>query len=528
MIKFLTTQKTAWIGFLVALVASFIMATTTHAQESTEGAAEKYGVSYPIAQLGGCADYSACRSFCEDPLNATSCINYAKQKGFYQEDKFEVNDRVLQAAKKLLGCDSKASCLNFCEVSANHDKCDSFAKSQGLVGGQVEDLSRTQVITRAKEVLGCDSTAGCQSLCSKEENRQKCSEFAKTVGLHGGQQQVGPGGCTSEATCKAFCSDPNNYSVCSGFSSTSGGTFTGPGGCNSEASCRTYCQENEDQCRRGFVGPGGSPPPGYNPQEMCNKTPNCAWKENTCHCGFYGETEESARKASEYASYCQANPDKCQPGQAASFGSEEQRKQFEEYCRQNPDRCRPSNTSDGTSTGGYQPGYSASPYSTPYYGSRETQEAGCRAGGGTCNWSSGYCNCQGYTSGGSTSTSGSGSTATTTPYPASTSAPSNMTRENQESGCRSCGGTCSWNGDFCNCQCQSSGSTSTGSTPQPTTSSTETQTSQGSTTSTQDPATACAQTSGCSWNGSSCQCGSTQGVSTNRGLLQIILEWLRF
>lgn len=403
MIKLLTTHRTAWIGFFIALLSSFIMAVTTHAQESPEDLAQKYNISFPVAELGGCTDYSECRSFCEDPLNAESCINYAKQKGFYQEEKFEVKDNVLQTAKEVLGCDSKTSCLNFCEVAANHDKCDSFAKSQGLVGGRVDDPSRTQVITKAKEVLGCDSATGCQSLCSKEENRQKCSDFAKTVGLHGGEIKVGPGGCTSETTCKSFCSDPQNFQVCSGFTSVAGGKFTGPGGCDSEANCRSYCQSNEKACSSFFGGPGGGGAiqTKYDPVDMCNRTPNCAWTGNTCQCGFYGETNETVQKAGEYAGYCRANPDKCRVGQTGGFDTTAQRQEFESYCSQNPDKCKPP-------TGGTGHDYFDPATECTRYGCSWTNN-NCQCGGikdydpaaqcsksPGCSWNNNSCNCGPY------------------------------------------------------------------------------------------------------------------------------------
>ncbi|OGH12461.1 MAG: hypothetical protein A2857_00135 [Candidatus Levybacteria bacterium RIFCSPHIGHO2_01_FULL_36_15] len=96
--------------------------------------------------------------------------------------------------------------------------------------------------------------------------------------------------------------------------------------------------------------------------------------------------------------------------------------------------------------------------------SREQQETTCRSGGGTCSWNGDTCNCQGYNSSGSTSTSTSTSTS--------------MSRDQQEAGCRSCGGTCNWNGDMCNCQCGSSSSSTTTqptSAPAPTSAPQETQ-----------------------------------------------------
>ncbi|MBI2040366.1 hypothetical protein HYT18_04805 [Candidatus Microgenomates bacterium] len=487
MIKNLTISKFITV-FLLSIFVLLILVTRVQAQESPEEIAQKYGVTFPVAELGNCGSIAECRTYCEDPVNATTCIDYAKAKGFYQEDPTVTDkDRILQQAKSILGCDSYDACQNYCEVPANYDRCDSFAKSQGIAGGVVNDPSQSGILDQARSVLGCTSADLCKSFCEQEANRTRCAEFANTVGLHGGEQRVGPGGCNSEATCRTFCSDPANYQICSGFATSSGGTFSGPGGCNSEASCRAYCSEHEDECRS-LGGAGGSPPPGYDPQQMCNRTPNCAWQGNTCQCGFYGETEESRQKAGEYATYCQANPDKCQSGQAGGFGSPVQRQEFESFCRQNPERCQPP-------TGGYQGGYQGDP----------ATECAKQSG---CSWTGTTCQC-----------SGSGTQPNYSPYPQPTSGSS----YDPATECAKTSG-CSWTGSSCQCS-TSTQTTTTESNP----TSAPTQESQPTSESTStDPATACNQTSGCSWIGSTCQCGSTQGISTNRDFLQIILEWLGF
>ncbi|MEK7617395.1 MAG: hypothetical protein AAB414_05075 [Patescibacteria group bacterium] len=344
--------------------------------QDPEEKAKIYGVAFPIAELGNCGDYLSCRTYCEDPVNSTSCIDYGRSKGFYQGESDDKVRDVLAKAKTSLGCDSYEACQNFCEVPANFDKCSSFARGQGIVGGHVEDPGKSEIVSRAKEVLGCSSSDACKSFCEQEANAKRCSDFAKEVGLHGGEHPVGPGGCTSESTCKSFCSDPNNFQICKGFHDVAGGQFSGPGGCNSEESCRTYCQQNEAQCSRAFGGPGGpgaSPPPGYNPSEMCNRTPNCGWTNNGCQCGFYGETKETTQKAGEYAAYCQANPDKCKPGGTGGFDSVQQRHEFEDYCTKNPDQCKPPTTGG---TGGY--------------GDPATE---CARYG--CTWSNNSCQCSG-------------------------------------------------------------------------------------------------------------------------------------
>lgn len=505
--------------------------------------AQLYGVSFPIPELGNCEDYSACRTYCEDPVNYNTCIDYAKKRGFYKDEDNNVKkEEILEKAKKQLGCDSYESCKNFCSKTENFDKCASFAKSNNLAGGHVDNPEEKRILEKAKEILGCNTPSSCMSFCEKEENREKCSEFAKEAGLRGGEVRVGPGGCTSEESCKTFCSDPANFQICQGFTKSHGGQFRGPGGCNSEDSCRSFCEKNPEDCgfdNREDVGEyRGRPYPSYNPQEMCYRTPSCTWSDNTCKCGIYDNPEEAKRRSEEYARFCRENPEKCNIGGEGNFENKEEREKFEKYCRENPDNCGgknnyieynpeascksagcswngnscdcsnvttgpmvectrkqgcswinsscqcnststynypiPSNTGSSSSyancpSGQYWNGQycTSSSYSggSPSSNSgnssnREQQETACRAGGGSCEWNNGVCNCRGYSSNSTSTTTQSSGT--------SGSSGSGMSREQQESGCRSCGGTCSWNGDMCNCQCGSQTQTQTTSQPQPT------------------------------------------------------------
>lgn len=522
--KLLITTRNIRVAFFITLIMLFLMAGVAGAQskpfqddngdgindldQNTESGdpevrAKIYGVTFPIAELGNCQSYYDCRNYCEDPVNSSACLNFGKKKGFYKDEQELPKKEILEKAKKELGCDSNETCRSFCQVQTNYEKCNAFAKREGLSGGHVDDPKNKVVLEKAKEILGCDSYSTCASYCSDGANRGKCTQFAKETGLKGGEQKVGPGGCTSETTCKAFCSDPNNFQVCKGFVGSGGGQFIGPGGCNSEESCRDYCRSNPDSCRniaaRGGSGEdykrfcreqpdkcrekGGEEKKefekyclrepekcreveqerrerGYDPGEMCLRTPACRWEGNICQCGFYGGPGGDDRsRGEEYARFCRENPDRCrmpQPG-----GSDDPSRRIE-----------PS-------------------------GSREEQERGCREGGGTCDWRSGgnyfprpeasYYPGASYYPRSSYQPDASYYPNPTyypnqsyqpqasyqpvySPQPRQTSAPSGISRESQEAGCRSCGGTCDWSGDSCNCQCAvsaSSGSTTTQTQPAP-------------------------------------------------------------
>lgn len=391
MIKLLKVTKTAWIAFFIALFASFMIVSVSHAQTASPSAqtpntASKYGVTFPVAALGNCTDLDSCKTFCDDPINRGTCIAFAKSKGFYKEDALATQkDTILAKAKAALGCDSETSCLNFCTIPANQDKCSSFARSTNLQGGVVTNPDNQAIVNRAKDVLGCSSETACKSFCGQDANRTKCADFAHQVGLRGGEQKIGPGGCTSEQTCKAFCSNPDNFQICLGFTQSSGGNFSGPGGCNSPAACKSYCQQNPQSCS-GFGGPGQNPQNGFNPAEMCNRTPNCSWNGNSCFCNSspagQSGSENAAATCVRYGCIYTGNSCQCQ-----NISNNYNLDAAKQGCE----------AGKGTWTGSY---CQMSSGNSPYSGgaSFDQQQAGCQAGGGTCasGSTSTFCNCQGY------------------------------------------------------------------------------------------------------------------------------------
>lgn len=231
------------------LVAGFLLAVTpVLAQE--EEVAKKYGITFPIAELGNCGSISACKSYCDNTENIDKCISFAKAKGFDKEVGAP-NQDVLSSAQSELGCNSEGSCRTICEKEENFDRCSSFAQKHNL-GSPRGNPGDRKVLNKARDLLGCDSESSCRAVCEQEANQQRCSEFASQSGLGGGIRKVGPGGCNSEASCRAFCE--GNPAECEKFG---GGppagresNRRGPGGCNSEESCRAYCEKNPEECSK--------------------------------------------------------------------------------------------------------------------------------------------------------------------------------------------------------------------------------------------------------------------------------------
>lgn|SRR3989344_247153 len=270
-------------GFLIALIISFVMTGITSAQTTeSEQAAKKYGVSFPVEALGNCASISECRTYCEDPINKEACVSFAKEKGFYKENKTAIKNALFNVAREQLGCDSEESCKKFCSQQQNWQKCGEFAKRYNLGGGQVEDPAKKEILLQAQQLLGCSDLASCKGFCTDEGNKQKCDEFAKLIGLRGGVEKKGPGGCTSLETCKIYCSDPNNFEACSNFAPLKE-KFKGPGGCDSEASCRAFCEKSPQMCNFIRKEIKKIPEGGINPTNADEKAKYCAQYPERCN-----------------------------------------------------------------------------------------------------------------------------------------------------------------------------------------------------------------------------------------------------
>ncbi len=270
------------------------------AQTPTEAPSVKdYNITFPISELGNCADVTSCKIYCDDSTHQDACIAYAKLKGFYKDK--TTDSSILAAAKEELGCTSADACRVYCQDEAHFDACSLFAKEHNLRGGIAVDPGQNTTLEKAKTILGCSSVESCKEFCSDEANQQKCSDFAKQVGLHGGITKVGPGGCVSASTCNTYCADPTHFSDCQDFArnnASGSATFTGPGGCNSESSCRAFCESNPTVCQQfGKVVPVASivptrtsditltpHPTEINYATYCNSHPGCTWTGTSCAC----------------------------------------------------------------------------------------------------------------------------------------------------------------------------------------------------------------------------------------------------
>lgn len=252
--------------FLIAFATINIIvgASRIYAADRLQKIAEKHNITFPVKELGGCNNLGECRQFCDDPINQPTCIAFAKTKKFYKGDVYKQRRAAaLFSAQNELGCNSEKACREVCQRNENQEKCRNFAQKYNLQHEKPIDIQKTGILVEAKTTLGCNSPTTCADFCSQESNKQKCSNFANQTGLSGGEIHQGPGGCASADSCHAFCSDPNHFNECKNFvsppNSGATSTFRGPGGCDSESSCKQYCDLHHEECSTGIPSGGANP-----------------------------------------------------------------------------------------------------------------------------------------------------------------------------------------------------------------------------------------------------------------------------
>lgn len=331
--------------------------------QTPEESAKRYGIIFPITELGSCENIDACQEYCEQPANHTQCVDFAKKKGFYKE-------KAVTSAQSHLNCTSLDSCRELCAQKGNWDKCSEFAKAQGISGGYNTNLSGQgdeEILKYARGELDCTSYDNCMAFCEQEGNMEKCMDFADRHNLGGNAGQMKEQistmkrllGCNSMKACMDFCNNPANTSKCmevfkqAGFD-TGGDNYSNESPevwCPKAGAAGETCVWDGNQCTC------------WNPQE-CESYPGCKFTGNKCECSYQEEVIGTGCNqqpgcqwtgsvcectGQDLTQYCRDNPDKCPPYQEGPPSEIDPT----EWCKQNPNKCTYQGGDAGTECAKY-------------------------------------------------------------------------------------------------------------------------------------------------------------------------------
>lgn len=151
----------------------------------TSNAAEKattYGITFPITQLGNCANVVECKTYCNDSNNQSACVAFAKSKGFYKEKPATNQNELLTLAKQTLGCTSIPTCKVFCEQEVNKTKCRELSQNF--------QRKKTNTVRQGVNVQNGQGRENFLKYC--QEHPDKCKELEPTPIIRTHQSEIEP------------------------------------------------------------------------------------------------------------------------------------------------------------------------------------------------------------------------------------------------------------------------------------------------------------------------------------------------
>lgn len=193
-------------------------------------AAIKRGVKPPA-----CGNKKACDSYCSSSDHMEECVAFAEAAGFMNEKELKESKQVLAAIKRGVKpppCKGKDSCDTYCSQPDNMQSCMEFALEAGFMS-QDEKQNSEKFLKAVKSGVkppACNGKEACDTYCSQDANFEECTNFALAAGFMNEKDAEmarktggkGPGGCTSKDSCDTFCNNPDNQETCFQFGKENG------------------------------------------------------------------------------------------------------------------------------------------------------------------------------------------------------------------------------------------------------------------------------------------------------------------
>jgi len=187
-------------------------------------------ISFPIAELGNCADRMACETYCDVPDHVSACISFAEHQGIMSKQEVKAARNMVQgmAVEGPGGCDSERSCRAYCDGSGHTLECLEFALANDIV--PPGELAEARQVLRALQAGArppgdCGSKQSCEAYCDNPDHTPECIEFALAAGFVSAEEAEmirktggrGPGGCRGEVQCEPYRASGGHMLECMEF-----------------------------------------------------------------------------------------------------------------------------------------------------------------------------------------------------------------------------------------------------------------------------------------------------------------------
>lgn len=143
-------------------------------------------VSYPITELGNCADQASCKAYCDKSANMDACLGFAEKNNLMSKEEIKVAKNFKNTGMTGPGgCKGKDECSTYCNGPDHMDECITFAEKNGMMSGsQLEEAKKVQgAISRGIKPPACGGKDACNSYCSSKEHMEECVSFAQAAGM---------------------------------------------------------------------------------------------------------------------------------------------------------------------------------------------------------------------------------------------------------------------------------------------------------------------------------------------------------
>lgn len=152
----------------------------------TSPAFAQTGISYPVAELGNCADKVACKAYCDNQTNIDACLAFAEKNNLMSKDDIKKAKNFKKSGMTGPGgCKGKDECSTYCNGSDHMDECITFAEKNGMMSGeQLDEAKKVRgAISRGIKPPACGGKEACKTYCSSSEHMAECVSFAQSAGM---------------------------------------------------------------------------------------------------------------------------------------------------------------------------------------------------------------------------------------------------------------------------------------------------------------------------------------------------------
>jgi hypothetical protein len=312
------------------IISAFLVVSGASAQTEPAGGTTAPTIQYPVAELGNCANESACRTYCDDAAHSTACLSFAEKHNLMSSEEVQLAKNFEKSGKNGPGgCTTKDKCEEYCNDMANINECVAFAEQNNLMPKeQLAEAKKIQAaLAKGVKAPACKNKSDCDKYCSNPAHMEECITFGQAAGfmsdkdLQDSQKMLAaikkgakPPACNGKEECDKYCSDSAHMEECMTFAEAAGFMTpeeaqnsqkmlaaikkgAKPPACKGKENCDKYCSGGHmEECiafseAAGMMSPeeaimarktGGKGPGGCIGKEQCDAFCNNSDNQETC------------------------------------------------------------------------------------------------------------------------------------------------------------------------------------------------------------------------------------------------------